>query len=406
MNDFEKQINKLLVGDELIKELMVLPPYRSDIISTEDRLLALLDIYKIFIPTKTTVEIYNQVYLSLVSSLERKGTLEEIKLLNDNFKIIKGFRRYGLTGGLESFRITGQAGIGKSSSIQRVVDIISNNKIIKTDNPPREIIPILIIECVADGSFKNLLYSILLTVDSILGTTYFKANNNVTSTVDMLLSAVSNVLINHVALLAIDECERMANDSRKGETLINYLTQLVNQSNISICFIGNESCNSYFQNKEYLARRTTGISIQRMKYDDYFYNFVKVLFNYQYVLNKVELDGGLVRELYSLSNGLPSLVVSLFVEVQKSAILLGEERITIKLMRSTFEERFSNMSPFIKTCDKSFVTPVKKESPEVFNVVSATNESLFKTLALLSKKNISKYMELLKKNVIVEMVKL
>ena len=83
-----------------------------------------------------------------------------------------------------------------------------------------------------------------------------EANNKSTMTIDVLLSVVSKVLIIHVALLVIDEVERVANDSKKGDTLINYLTQLVNQSNIAICFVGNESTNKYFEQKEYMSRRT------------------------------------------------------------------------------------------------------------------------------------------------------
>ena len=98
---------------------------------------------------------------------------------------------------------------------------------------------------------------------------------------DVLLAAVSNVLINHVALLVIDEIERVANDSKRGDTLINYLTQLVNQSNIAICFVGNESANKYFEMKEYMSRRTIGLSIHKMKYDEEFYKFLKILFVYR-----------------------------------------------------------------------------------------------------------------------------
>jgi hypothetical protein len=114
----------------------------------------------------------------------------------------------------------------------------------------------------------------LQEVDAKLGTTYFRANKHVTTTVDVLLAAVSNILINHVALLVIDEIERVANDSKKGQTLINYLTQLVNQSNVAICFVGNESANRYFEMKEYMSRRTIGISMQKMEYDEDYYSFL------------------------------------------------------------------------------------------------------------------------------------
>ena len=319
MDNLKEQLNKYLSGDELINALTVLPPYREGLTDIPDRLTALLDIYKIYIPSKSATDIYNRLYLALLNSLEKKNTLLEVELQNDNFRAVKGLKRYGVIGGLESFRITGTAGLGKTSSVQRCAEIITDKKLI-SNNPYKEIIPVLFIECVADGSFKSLLYSILQEVDRLLNTSYFASNRHVTATVDALLAAVSNVLINHVAVLVIDEIERVANDSRKGITLINYLTQLVNQSNIAICFVGNESANRYFETKEYMSRRTIGISIRKMDYDDYYYNFVRILFNYQYTLKKVEFNAEYARLLYKLSNGIPSMLVSLFAEIGRAHV--------------------------------------------------------------------------------------
>ena len=109
------------------------------------------------------------------------------------------------------------------------------------------------------------------------------------------------MLINHVAILVIDEIERVANDSKRGETLINYRTQLVNQSNVAICFVGNESANKYFETKEYMGRRTIGISIKKPEYDENFYKFVSVLFRYQYTKKKTEFTPEIARTIYILS---------------------------------------------------------------------------------------------------------
>ena len=251
MDNIKEQLNKFIFGEKLINALTVLPPYQEGLVDVPDRLTALLDVYKLYIPNRKALDVYNRLYMAILNSLEKKDTLLEVGLQNDNFRAIKGLKRYGVIGGLESFRITGTAGLGKTSTVQRCSDIIAN-KILVSNNPYREIIPILFIECVADGSFKSLLYSILQEGDRLLVTSYFVANKRVTATTDALLAAVSNVLINHVAILVIDEIERVANDSRKGITLINYLTQLVNQSNIAICFVGNGSSNKYFESKEYL----------------------------------------------------------------------------------------------------------------------------------------------------------
>lgn len=404
MDNVKEQLNNYLSGEELINALTVLPPYRDGLTKVTDRLTALLDVYKIFIPNKTAVDIYNRLYMAILNSLDKKYSLEEIALQNDNFSAIKGLKRYGVIGGLESFRISGTAGLGKTSTVQRCSEIISNKILIST-NPYREIIPVLFIECVADGSFKSLLYSILQEVDRLIGTSYFVANKHVTATTDALLAAVSNVLINNVAVLVIDEVERVANDSRKGTTLINYITQLINQSNIAICFVGNESANKYFETKEYMSRRTIGISIPKMDYDEYYFNFVKILFNYQYTSHKVAFNGEFARVLYKLSNGIPSMLVSLFVETQRNVILSCKEELTPAAFEATFRDNFSTMMPYIEL-DKVKM-PVKKEVVEkkVKKVIPIDEENLLYNIKKQVGKDPNKFIGLLKDNVSVEYVK-
>ena len=402
MNELKDQLNDYLVGPDLIRELTVLPNYKNDLVDTGDRLIALLDVYKLYLPTRSTIEIYNRLYLSLISSLEKKNSILNVQLANDNFRTIRGQKRYGVIGGLESFKITGNAGLGKTSSVQRCMDVITNNKVLSDDR--RKIIPILFVECVADGSFKSLLYQILKEIDYLLDTNYFIANKHNTTTVDVLLSAVSNVLINHVAVLVIDEIERVANNSKSGEILINYLTQLVNQSNISICFVGNESANSYFERKEYLSRRTIGLSITKMNYDEYFYSFVKTLFNYQYTLKKVEFNSEYSRLFYKLSNGKPAMIVSLFVESQRVAIISGKEIMDIKLIEDTFNSYFSTMASYIDKDEKK-LTKVKK-----YDVVleedkeDVVDKDLFNNVCKMTNKDTIKSINLLRNKISVDYV--
>ena len=109
MDNIVKQLNDYLSDDKLMENLMVLPEYKSNAITIPERLVALLDVYKIFIANETTVDIYNRLYLALINSLDKKNTLMETGLANDNFREIKGIKRYGIIGGIESFRITGTA---------------------------------------------------------------------------------------------------------------------------------------------------------------------------------------------------------------------------------------------------------------------------------------------------------
>ena len=145
MKELSYQLNEFLSGETLLKKMMVVPEYKDGLDRVQDRLVALMDIYKLFIPTLTNVDIYNRLYLSVLCSLEKKNTVEEVRQLNENFKNRKSTedRRYGIIGGLDSFKILGSAGIGKSSAIQRCIDLISDNNLLVSEVPYKEIIPVL-----------------------------------------------------------------------------------------------------------------------------------------------------------------------------------------------------------------------------------------------------------------------
>lgn len=404
MNNLSKQLNEFLSGEKLLKSMVVLPEYKSGLDSVQERLVALLDIYKLYVPALTTLEIYNRLYLSVLSALDKKNTIEEVRLLNNNFKrhTIPISKRYGVIGGLDSFKILGTAGLGKTSSIQRCIDLISDKNLLINENPYREIIPILMVECVADGSFKNLLFSILKAIDIRLGTNYFEANNRPTMNIDTLLIMTSNVLTNHVCVLVIDEIERVANDSRKGDTLVNYLTQLVNQSNVSICFVGNESANKYFSNKEYLSRRTIGIELKKMEYDENFYRFCELLFKYQYTKTKVVFDSSYASLIYKLTNGITSMIISLFVEAQKHSIINGIEELTLDVIKDTFKKYFSTMLPHIEINDIKSKTQTKANTLILEDTNEFNNEDLFEQVRRKCDKDFDKAIYLLREKVIVE----
>ena len=79
MMKLSEQLNNFYNGETLIRKMMVLPEVKVGLERVQDRLIALMDIYKIYIPTMNTIEIYNRLYLSVLSSLDKKNTIEEVK---------------------------------------------------------------------------------------------------------------------------------------------------------------------------------------------------------------------------------------------------------------------------------------------------------------------------------------
>ena len=66
MNDIAKLLPKMKVGNELISALTQLPNYEEDIRNQDEttRLIALSNLYKIYIPSEMSVEIYSKLYLN------------------------------------------------------------------------------------------------------------------------------------------------------------------------------------------------------------------------------------------------------------------------------------------------------------------------------------------------------
>ena len=63
-------------GDDLLSSMEVLPEYDESIRSNEApvRLMALSDLYRIYVPSQMSLEIYSKMYLALLRSLQKKGT--------------------------------------------------------------------------------------------------------------------------------------------------------------------------------------------------------------------------------------------------------------------------------------------------------------------------------------------
>ena len=158
--------------------------------------------------------------------------------------------------------------------------------------------------------------SILRTVDHLIGTKYEERAVRNRSTIDILIGMVSQVAVNHICLLVIDECQNICRNSH-GVSLVSALTQLINCSGISICLVGLPETEEYFQREMHLARRSIGLSYTSMPFDEEFLVFCKTLYSYQYVSERTELTPDIAELLYRLSGGVIGIVLALFMEAQQ-----------------------------------------------------------------------------------------
>ena len=370
-------------GDDLFSALEVLPEYEESIRSADVpvRLMALSDLYRIYVPSQMSLEIYSKMYLALLRSLQKKGTKLAVQQKNQNYKAIIQQEYSGIMGGSDSFTIIGASGIGKSSAISRAITLITENRVIEVENPYTKIIPCICVQCPFDSSVKGLLLEILRKVDEMIDSNYYQNALRARTTTDMLIGSVSQVALNHIGLLVVDEIQNVCN-SKNGKSLVGMLTQLINNSGISICMVGTSESAVFFEQAVQLARRSLGLRYDVMEYGVDFRKFCEIVFSYQYVKQKTEITDGIMEWLYEHSSGNISVVVSLIHDAQEIAILNGKEVLNLEALQEAYKQRLSMLHGlFIHMEQKRQTSKVKKKvSVTVMDVKTSAEESFLYTL--------------------------
>lgn len=353
---------------ELVSAMAILPEYKDSVRNENQavRLIALLDLYRVYIPSAMSMEIYSKLYLALLRSLQKKGTKMAIKQQYENFRAIKQQEYNGIMGGSDSFTIIGTSGIGKSSAISRAINLISENRIVEIEKPYLKIIPCIVVQCPFDSSVKGMLLEILRKVDEELETKYYDNAIRARATTDMLIGVVSQVCLNHVGLLIVDEIQNVVN-SKNGKSLIGSLTQLINNSGISICMVGTPESTVFFESAMQLARRSLGLNYGVMEYGIEFTGICKALYSYQYVQRRTEITDVVIEWLYEHSAGVLSIVVSLIHDAQEIAILNGKEILNLETLNEAYQKRLlllhDYIQPTITHNQQTTKTKPKKKNP-------------------------------------------
>ena len=381
IENFIKELPEMKSGEELVKALSVFPDYNDSIRQESQtvRLMRLSDLYRLYVPSNMSTEIYAKLYLALLRSLQKKGTQVAIRQKYQNYNRIQNQDYRGIIGGSDSFTIIGTSGIGKSSAISRAIELITENRVVEIEEPYVKVIPCVVVQCPFDSSVKGLLLEILRKVDEELGSSYYKNAVRARATTDMLIGSVSQVALNHIGMLIVDEIQNVVN-SKNGKSLIGSLTQLINNSGISICMVGTPECNPFFEQAMQLARRSVGLQYQNMSYDDYFESFCKILFEHQYVKNRTEITPMIIEWLYEHSAGILSVVVSLIHDAQEMAILSGKEILDMEMLNQAYNQRLSFLHSYIQPSvpQKKQTSRPKKKNPvkEICSVQGKENESI------------------------------
>jgi hypothetical protein len=340
--------------------------------------------------------------------MQKKGTKTAIQQHYENHKAIIGEEYNGIVGGSDSFTIIGCSGIGKSSAISRAITLITENRIIEIEKPYAKVIPCLVVQCPFDSSVKGLLLEILRKVDEAIESNYYQyCVKSRTATTDMLIGLVSSIAINHIGILIVDEIQNVVN-SKNGKNLVGMLTQLINNSGISICMVGTPECTIFFEQAMQLARRSVGLQYNSLCYDEYFEFLCETVYKYQYVQQKTDISPAIIKWLYEHSAGVVSVVVSLIHDAQEIAILTGKEILNLETLNMAYKQRLTLLHSYIHTSETKAKTikPRKKKPIASSDNLKSDNKGVsIMDMAKQAKTNNTDIVALLREHFAVEEVR-
>ena len=361
-----ERIPPMMAGDELMDALRARPEYDPNIVyaSVPNRLMAMSDIYNIYVPSEMSAQIYSKLYLGLLRSLQKKGTRMALLQQLENRRAVLGADYNSVLGGCDSFTIIGESGIGKSRAVSRAISIMQGEKVVVTEHPYLKLLPICVVQCPFDSSVKGMLLEILRKVDESLGSRYHESALRGRMTTDMLIGSVSQAGLNHIGLLIVDEIQNVVN-SKNGRNLIGALTQLINNSGISIGMVGTPESAVFFESQMYLARRSLGLQFGSMQYDDYFRGLCRTLLSYRYVGDSFDITDGMLRWLYEHCGGNVSALVSLIHDAQENAIINGSEKLDMTALNSAYDNNLSFLHKYIRKEDPIVLSKPKKQKISV-----------------------------------------
>lgn len=253
------------------------------------------------------------------------------------------------------FALVGISGIGKSSSLLRILQmypqVILHRKYQGQDMPAPYQIVWLKMDCPHDGSIRGLCLNFLLAVDSLVGTKYYK--KNATKNPDELLPLMAQAAAVHcLGVLVIDEIQNLqeAKDDRAAQ-MLNFFVQLVNTIGLPVILVGTykalPALNGEFRN----ARRNSGqgdATWHHFKKDEEWTWLLQGLWKYQWTNNKVDLDPTFIDVMYDESQGISDIAIKLFMLTQWRALDKEIDHITPELIRSVAKDRLTLIRPALE----------------------------------------------------------
>ena len=312
-------------------------------------------LFSYFQPLSITIELEAKI-----SRLLRQGYLAR-NPFNPNFVKSVNAEHLALSNNVEiccnelfrstasSFTIIGNSGMGKTSSVNRVLSnipqVLIHNEYKGNKISLYQLVWIKL-DCPNDGSIKNLLLDFFSKVDSVLGSSYYSKYSTGRVSTSGMIPAISMIARQcSIGMIILDELQNL-NMGRSGgaNKVLNFICTLINTVGVPILMIGTPKSMPLLSKEFRLARRSEGVGglfFDRMKKDESFNILLEGLWEYQWTKNYSELNQEYIDLMFLESQGITDILIKLFVATQLRAISSGKEEISPALIKKVAKENFN-----------------------------------------------------------------
>ena len=291
----------------------------------------------------------------------------------------KSFQYGSLESTASSLAFIGCSGSGKTTTVNRI--LTTYPQCIYHEKHNFNQIVYLKIDCPHDGSLKSLCLHFFRAIDNVLNTNYENRYGQKRHSIETLMNLMGQLSNHHaIGLLIIDEIQHLSISKSGGdEKMLNFFVTLVNTINLPVVMIGTPKARFLFERDFRSARRAAGMGSvfwEQMKQDssennsNEWQSFTNMLWKYQWLKEgDTELTHEIRNVWYELSQGILDIVVKIFVLAQFRAIESCIEKITVTVLRKTYQDDLKPIHPMIRALQSGVANRIAEYSdlviPEV-----------------------------------------
>lgn len=361
-----------------------LPPHKKAMTSHSRtvRLTYIRRVLQFFQPMSNHILLNQRIASAIREGYSLRNPIGDLRWTNldKNLEELKSRLKYGIAPHQPShelgFSIIGIGGVGKTLGVNSVLrtypQIIVHGKYKDSSNQTHSLtrtqIVFIRLTCPSDGTLKSLCVKFFQEVDRLTGTSTcyrdcaFKGSVPRSAT-EMLPDMARIAALYSIGLLVIDEIQFLSKQKSGGrELMLQWFTELTDSFKTPIILVGTPKADEILNGAFWQRRRNAGqgeFVWERMKNDDEWQRFMRLLWRYQYVSKPTQfvsiagragtcVPTNLSDKLYEESQGIADFAVKIFMVCQERAINSGIEEFSEELIIAVAKDAFGKSREVIQ----------------------------------------------------------